>query len=164
MIWMMVVVVGVCLSLSVLLVRLVWLTSFTPDVPSEQTVQQCEAALCVFRLLVDPKEEGYLRATLPQPEFRVLQRKRLWLAMRCLILLDRNATVLATTGQNAALSGDPDAAERGERLAIGSLLLKVNLLAAEAAVVVKWLFPTSPLVVPVTNLTVKQRVPSLAGR
>ncbi len=164
MIWMMVVVVGVCLSLSVLLVRLVWLTSFTPDVPSEQTVQQCEAALCVFRLLVDPKEEGYLRARLPQPEFRVLQRKRLWLAMRCLILLERNATLLATTGQRAALSGDLDVAERGERLAVGSIQLKVNLLAAEAAVVVKWLFPTSPLLVRVTNLTVQQRAPSLAGR
>src|SRR5882762_10435227 len=162
MIWILV--MGVCLWLFVLLVRLVWLTSFTPAILPEQTVGQCKAALCVFCLLVDPKEEGYLRATLPQPEFRVLQRKRLWLAMRCLILLDRNATLLATTGQNAALSGDPDVAERGERLAIGSLQLKVNLLAAEAAVVAKWLFPTSPLVVPVTNLTVKQRVPSLATR
>jgi len=94
----------------------------------------------------------------------VLQRKRLWLAMRCLILLDRNATLLATTGQKASLSGDPDVAQRGERLTIGSLQMKVNLLTAEAAVVVKWLFPTSPLVIPVTNLMVKQGVPSLAGR
>jgi hypothetical protein len=162
MIWILV--IGVCLWLFVLLVRLVWLTSFTPAILPEQTVRQCKAALCVFRLLVDPKEEGYLRATLPHPEFRVLQRKRLWLAMRCLILLDRNATLLATMGQNAALSGDPDAAERGERLAIGSLLLKVNLLAAEAAVVVKWLFPTSPLLVRVNNLTVHERAPLLTGR
>ena len=162
MIWILV--VGVCLWLSVLLVRLVWLTSFPPAIPPEQTVRQCKAALCVFRLLVDPKEEGYLRATLPQPEFRVLQRKRLWLAMRCLILLDRNATLLASTGQNAALSGDRDVAERGERLAIGSLLLKVNLLGAEAAVVVKWLFPTSPLLVRVNNLTVHQRAPLLTGQ
>jgi hypothetical protein len=78
--------------------------------------------------------------------------------------LDRNATLLATTGQKATLSRDPDVAQRGERLTMGSLQMKVNLLAAEAAVVVKWLFPTSPLVIPVTNLTVKQRVPSLAGR
>ena len=71
MIWTLV--VGVCLSLSILLVRLVWLSSSTPDLPFEDTVEQCEAALCVFHLLVDPKEEGYLRATLPPPEFRVLQ-------------------------------------------------------------------------------------------
>ena len=161
---MWVLVVGVSLSLSALLVRLVWLTSYRPDTTPEKTVQQCVAALCVFRLLADPREEGFLRSRLPRPEFRVLQRKRLWLAMRCLILLDRNATLLTTMGQKAALSGDPDVAERGERLTIDSLQLKVNLLAAEAAVVVKWLFPTSPLVVPVTNLTVKQRVPSLATR
>jgi len=49
-------------------------------------------------------------------------------------------------------------------LAIGSLLLKVNLLGAEAAVVVKWLFPTSPLLVRVTNLTVHERAPLLTGR
>lgn len=162
MIWML---VGcVCLSLSVLLVRLVWLSSSTLDSCPEKTVVQSEAALCMFRLLVDPKEEGYLRATLPQPAFRVLQRKRLWLAMRCLILLDRNATFLATTGQKAALSDDLDVAQRGERLAIGSLQLKVNLLAAEGAVLVKWLFPTSPLLVRGPNLTVQQRSPSLAGR
>ena len=161
---MWVLVVGVSLALSALLVRLVWLTSQRPDATPEKTVQQCVAALCVFRLLVDPSEEDYLRSRLPQPEFRVLQRKRLWLAMRCLILLDRNATLLATSGQKAALSSDPDVAQRGERLTIGSLQMKVNLLAAEAAVVVKWLFPTSPLVVSVTNLTVEQRVPSLAGR
>ena len=151
-------------SLCSLVVRLLWLSSYRPETPREKTVEQCEAALCVFRLLVDPKEEGYLRATLPQPEFRVLQRKRLWLAMRCLILLDRNATLLVTTGQNAALSCDPDVAERGERLAIGSLLLKVNLLGTEASVVVKWLFPTSPLLVRVNNLTVHERVPLLTGR
>src|SRR6266446_1814784 len=161
---MWVLVVGVSLLLSGLLVRLVWLTSYRPDTDPQKTVQQCEATLCVFQLLVNPREESYLRATLPRSEFHVLQRKRLWLAMRCLILLDRNATLLAKTGQTAALSGDPDVAQRGERLTIGSLQLKVNLLAAEAAVVVKWLFPTSPLVVPVTNLTVKQRVPSLATR
>ena len=162
MIW--VLVVGVSLSLSALLVRLVWLTSYRPDTTPEKTVQQCVAALCVFRLLVDSREEGYLRSRLPRPEFHVLQRKRLWLAMRCLILLDRNATLLATTGQKASLSVDPEVAERGEQLTIGSLQLKVNLLVAEAVVVAKWLFPASPLVVPVTNLTVKQRVPSLARR
>ncbi len=161
---MWVLVVGVSLSLSALLVRLVWLTSYRPDTTPGKTVQQCVAALCVFRLLVDPREEGYLRSRLPRPEFHVLQRKRLWLAMRCLILLDKNATLLATTGQRAALSSNPDVAQSGERLTNGSLQLKVNLLAAEAVVVVKWFFPTSPLVIPVTNLMVKQGVPSLAGR
>jgi hypothetical protein len=159
--WMLV--VGVSLSLSALVARLICLTSHGPDLASEKTVQQCEAALCVFRLLVDPREEHYLRATLPRLEFHMLQRKRLWLAMRCLILLDRNATLLASTGEKAALSNDSNVAHRGERLAIGSLQLKVNLLTAEAAVVVKWLFPTLPLLIRVTDLTIKQRVCLLAG-
>ena len=154
-----------CLSLAVHPASgLVWRSSSTPDLPFEDTVEQCEAALCGFRLLVDPKDGRYLCATLPPPEFRVLQRKRLWLAMRCLILLDGNATFLATVGQKAALSDDLDVAQTGERLAIGSLQLKVNLLAAEGAVLAKWLFPTSPLLVPVTKLTVQQRAPSVAWR
>jgi hypothetical protein len=162
MIWMLV--VCVFFSLSALLVRLVWLSFCRPETPPEKTVQQCEAALCVFRLLIDPREERYLRATLSQPEFRELQRKRLWLALRCLIVLDRNATLLVATGHKAALTDDPNLAQRGERLTAGALQLKVNLLAAEAAVAVKWLFPNSPVRLRLVNLTVQQRVPSLAGR
>src|SRR5258708_31132880 len=110
MIWMLEVVV--CLSLSALLIRLVWPTSSTPDMFPQQTMDQCKAALCVFRLLVDPQEEGYLRARLPELEFRALHRKRLWLAMRCLVLLSRYATLLATTGQKASLSGDRNVSRR----------------------------------------------------
>ncbi len=151
-------------SLLVLLVRLVWLGSYRPETLPEKTAQQCEAALCVFRLLIDPREERYLRATLSQAEFRGLQRKRLWLALRCLIVLDRNAALLAAWGQKAALSADPKLAEKGKRLTAGALQLKVNLLAAEAAVAVKWLFPNSPVRLRLAKLTVQQRIPSLAGR
>lgn len=156
-------VVGVCLSLFVLLICLIWPTPSTTDAFPQQTMDQCKAALCVFRLLVDPKEEDYLRTRLPQLEFRALLRKRLWLAMRCLVLLSRHATFLATLGQNAALSGDPDVARMGARLAISSLQLKINLLAAEAAVVMKWLLPASPLLVCASSLMVRQRIHSLAG-
>lgn len=154
-------VVEVFLLLSVLLVRLVWRTGCKPKLRQEKIGRQCAAALCLFRLLVDQKEEVYLRTAVPEPEFRTLQRNRLRLAMRCLILVDRNATLLAAAGQMAALSGDPDLAKRGERLAMSSLQLKVSLLAAEGAVLVKWLFPGSRLRVHMGSLTVQQRVPSL---
>lgn len=42
--------------------------------------------------------------------------------------------------------------------------LKVNLLVAEVAVVVKWLFPTSTLFLRVAEVRFPRRVPSLAGR
>ncbi len=151
-------------SLCALVVRLLWLSSYRPETPPDKTVEQCEAALCVFRLLIDPREERYLCATLSPPEFRRLQRKRLSLALRCLIVLDRNATLLATTGHKAALTDDPDLAQSGEQLTAGALQLKVNLFAAEVAVVVKWLFPNSPVRLRLVNLTVQERVPSLAGR
>jgi hypothetical protein len=162
MIWMLV--TCVFFLLCALLVRLLWLSSYGPETPPEKTVEQCEAALCVFRLLIDPREERYLRATLSQGEFRGLQRKRLWLALRCLIVLDRNVTLLAATGHRAALTDDPNLAQSGEQLTAGALQLKVNLLATEAAVAVKWLFPNSPVRLRLVNFTVQQRVPSLAGR
>src|SRR5260370_41387315 len=105
---MWVLVVGVSLSLSALLVRLVWLTSYRPDATPEKTVQQNVAALCVFRLLVDPREDGYLRSRLPRPEFKVLQRKRLCLAMRCLFWLHKDSTLLALMVQRSALCSNPD--------------------------------------------------------
>lgn len=160
-IWMLV--VGVSLLLSVLVIRLVWRSGYNAEIDPQQIVGQCAAALCAFRLLVDQKEEVYLRASLPEPKFRTLQRNRLRLAMRCLTLLDRNTTLLAATGQRAALSGDPDLAKRGERLAISSFQLKVSLLAAEGAVLVKWLFPGSRLRVHMASLAGQEGVPSLPG-
>jgi hypothetical protein len=162
MMWMLAVCVS--LSLSALLIRLILVASYRPVLPTESTLRECEAALCVFRLLVDSQEEVYLRTTLSPPEFRSVHRKRLRLAMRYLILLDRNATLLAATAQQAALSGDSDLAQRGKRLADSSLQLKGNLLAAEIAVVVKWLFPTSALFLRVAKISFPRSVPSLAAR
>jgi len=143
MIWML----AACasLSLSVLMIRLILIASHRPVPLTENTLRECEAALCVFRLLVDSHEETYLRSTLSPPDFRPVHRKRLRLAMRCLILLDRNATSLAMMAQQTALSGDSDVAQRGARMSDASFHLKVNVLAAEIAVAVKWLFPTSAL-------------------
>lgn len=156
-----IVLVGIALVLLVLLICLVRLVFHKLELPAVGTVQQCEAALCVFRLLVDRREECYLRRSLPDAEFRVLQRKRLWIAMRCLLLFDRNTTLLVRNGEMAASSDDLDIAQRGKRLLAGSLQLKANLLAAETAVLLKWLFPTSPLVIPATILNVHQRLQSL---
>ena len=163
MIWMLEV-VGVSVLLSVLLVRLVRLTGHKPEIPPPQTIRQSAVAFCVFRLLIDQREEFYLRAALPEPEFCMVQRKRLWLAMRCLVSVGRNATLLAATGQRAALSGDLNLGQRSELPAISSRQLKVNLLAAEFAVLVKWLFPTSPLRLRLATLKVQQMIPSLPGR
>ena len=149
MIWLLV--MGVCFSLLILLIPLVWTTSSRPGVPPGQTLEQCRAALCVFRLLMDMKEEDYLRARLSPSEFQVLQRKRLWLALRYLMLLGKDATLLASTGQRAG------------RLAFVSLQLKANILAAEAAVAVKWLRPSSPLLGRFVNRAVHQRTFSLIG-
>jgi hypothetical protein len=155
--------VSASLSLSVLLIRLILIASYRPVPRRQDTLRECEAALCVFRLLVDSREEMYLRTTLSPPDFRSVHRKRLRLAMRCLILLDRNATWLATMAQQAALSVDPDLAERGERLANSSFQLKANLLAAEIMVGMKWLFPASALFLRVAKISFRQSVPSLAG-
>lgn len=155
-----IVLVGIALVLLVLLIRLVHLVSHKLELPAADTVQQCEAALCVFRLLVDRREEYYLRRSLPEAEFRVLQRKRLWIAMRCLHLLERHATLLIRMGEMAAASDDPKMVREGQRLVAGTLQLKVNLLVAETTLLLKWLFPAAPLVLPTTGLKIQQQLHS----
>lgn len=133
------------LSLSALMVCLILIALYQPVRTTEYTLRQCEAALCILRLLMDSQEEMYLRTTLSPPHFRSVHRKRLRLAMRCLTLLDRNATWLAMTAQQAAQSDDSDLAQRGERLANGYFQLKLNLFVAGITIILKWLFPASTL-------------------
>jgi hypothetical protein len=85
-----------------------------------------------FRNLVDPEEECYLRENLPQREFRIIQRERLWAAIEYVQCVAANAAILLRLGEAARLNADPEIAKAGQELVesaskIRILSLSVNL-------------------------------------
>ena len=89
----------------VLSLYLVW-TIVRPGLPQIKSLEDWEAKNHdvdpeMFRILLDPAEERYLRQSLPPHDFRVFQRKRMALALRWLDLAGENAAMLMKLGQLA---------------------------------------------------------------
>ena len=87
---------------SVLSLYLVW-TVVRPGLPQIKSLEDWEAKNHavdpeMFRILLDPAEEQYLRQSLPPHEFRFFQRKRMALALRWLNLVGENAGYVDETG------------------------------------------------------------------
>lgn len=106
-----------------------------------------EVDLDAFRLLLDPAEEEYLRASLPPREFRAFQRRRLKLALGSLDLVGKNAVMLMKLGQ-LAKGANPKLAHEAEELIHGTLRLRVNLLLVQPCLRLKWIFPGWKLSIP----------------
>lgn len=95
----------------------------------------------VFRLLLDPAEEQYLRRSFPAQEFRALQRRRMALALHAIRLVGDNAAMLMKLGQLAKSEANPALTKEAEDLIYGALRLRVNLLLVQPYLWLKWLFP-----------------------
>jgi hypothetical protein len=135
-----------------LVLFLVW-AIVRPGLPQIRSLDDWEAKkhevdLDAFRLLLDPAEEQYLRASLPPHEFRVFQRRRLELALRSLDLVGKNAVMLIKLGQLAKVGANPGLLQEAEGLIYGALRLRVNLLLVKPYLGLKWLFPGWMLSVP----------------
>src|SRR5260221_7322171 len=135
---------------------LVW-AALRPGLPQIRSLDDWEARkhdvnLDAFRVLLDPVEEQYLRRSLPPPEFRIFQRRRLMLAMRSLELVGKNAVMLIKLGQLAKAGANPSLAREAEELIYGALRLRVNLLLVQPYLGLKWLFPGWEVSVPVFSL------------
>jgi hypothetical protein len=133
------------LLVSVLSLYVVW-TTMRPGLPPINSLQDWEANNHavepeLFRVLLDPAEERYLRQSLSPQEFRSFQRKRMALALRWLDLVGQNAAMLLKLGQRAKTEGDPRLAKEAEDLIHGALRLRVNLMLAEPCLWLKWAFP-----------------------
>jgi len=107
-----------------------------------------EVDLDAFRLFLDPAEEQYLRASLPEAEFRAFQRRRLQLALVSLDLVGKNAVMLIKLGQLAKVGANPGLAREAEELTQGALRLRVNLLFVQPYLRLKWFFPGWTVSVP----------------
>ncbi len=78
-----------------------------------------------FRLLVDPSETQFLRATLSGGDFRRIQRQRLRVAVQYISCAAQNAAVLVRIGESARRSPDPSIAEAGEKLVNTAIRLRI---------------------------------------
>jgi hypothetical protein len=137
---------------SVLSLYLVW-TIARPGLPQIKSLDDWEAKNHavdpeIFRVLLDPAEERYLRQSLPSHEFRLFQRKRMALALRWLHLVGENAAMLMKLGQLAKTGANPGLSKEAEDLIHGALRLRVNVLLAEPCLWLKWIFPGWALSLP----------------
>ena len=134
-----------CLSLVWILLRpgLVQIRSL-----DDWEARKHEVDLNGFRLLLDPAEEEYLRTSLPPPQFRVFQRRRLQLALDSLDLVGKNAVMLIKLGQLAKVGANPKLVQEADELIYGAIRLRVNLLRVQPYLRLKWLFPGWTVSVP----------------
>jgi hypothetical protein len=144
------------LFVSVLSLYLVW-TILRPGLPQIKSLEDWEAKNHavdpeLFRVLLDPAEERYLRQSLPAHEFRLFQRRRIALALRWLDLVGENAAMLMKLGQLAKTEGNPGLANEAGDLIYGALRLRVNLSLAQPCLWLKWLFPGWALSLPTTEI------------
>lgn len=155
------------LLVSALSLYLVW-TIVRPGVPQIKSLEDWEAKNHavdpqMFRILLDPAEERYLRQSLPLHDFRVFQRKRMALALRWLDLAGENAAMLMKLGQLAKTESNPELAREAADLIHGALRLRVNLMLAEPCLWLKWIFPGWALSLPAVE-TPYQELLTYLGR
>ena len=133
------------LFVSVLSLLLVWKV-LRPGFPQVKNLEDWEARKHevdpeIFRLLVDPAEEQFLRCSFSPHEFRSLQRRRMALALQTIRLVGDNAAMLMKLGQLAKSEANPALTRDAEDLIYGALRLRVNLWLVQPCLWLKWLFP-----------------------
>jgi hypothetical protein len=111
--------------------------------------KKVEIDVQIFRLLLDPKEERYLRNSLSRAQFRRFQRKRIRLALRMLRLVEVNTGMLLSLGQIAKTKSDPLLERTADELVNAAIHLRFKLVFARLSLFVKWLWPNWNLAVPI---------------
>ena len=128
-----------------------------------------------FRNLIDHNEEEYLRAQLPAPEFRRVQRERLRAALEYVGRAAQNAAILVRLGEAARRHLEPEVAQAGQELVDKALRLRLYALLAQVKLRARILMPgaqlsSAPLLDRYQNLTDaaarlgRAQKPSFAGR
>src|SRR6266851_5152861 len=111
-------------------------------------VQSKKVNVDAFRLLVNPDEAAYLWKSVPQVEFRRLQRKRIALALRCVHMMATNAALLMRVATLARQTDDSEITSAADRLMFLSFRVRMNALVAELYLLLKWVFPVWGINVP----------------
>src|SRR6266849_274070 len=118
-------------ALLILLWHLTWASTAGADPLQVWGVQSHKVNVDAFRLLVDPDEAAYLWKSVPEVEFRRLQRKRIALALRSVSRMASNATLLMRVATLARQANDSEIASAADRLMFLSFRVRMNALVAE---------------------------------
>ena len=94
-----------------------------------------------FRNLVDPEEEAFLRARLPEREFRRVKRERAWAALAYVKALSHASLQFARFGGAAQRSSDPAIAASGRQIANSAIYLRLRALDARVQLTLSAAFP-----------------------
>ena len=126
-------------------------TVLRPGYPPIKSIEDWEARRRqvdpeVFRLLLDPAEERYLRQSFSSQQFRVLQRQRMALALRSLHLVGENTVMLMKLGQLAKAEGNPELAKRSRGFDLCRASSSCKLTVSSALFVVEMAFARVDLV------------------
>ena len=111
-----------------------------------------EVDIEMFRVLVDPAEERFLQRSLSQIQFRSFLRKRIAVALRALVLIEKDAALLTRLGELATGASSPDLAREAQELTRAALQLRMNLWLMKLCLCIKWLFPAWSDSVPVRDI------------
>jgi len=125
----------------VLLVTLAKGHGSSPEVLENPTEHIRSVDVEAFRNLIDPEEEEFLRASLPAPEFRRIQRERLRAAVDYVSVAAQNAAVLLRIGEAARQSPHPATAEAAEGLVENAIRLRLYAFQAVARLYLAMILP-----------------------
>jgi hypothetical protein len=102
----------------------------------------------IFRVLLDRNEEVQLRRFLPPNQFANFQRRRIYLALRVLRMVDDNAGMAMELGRLAKLKGNLALAPKIDEMIAMAFRLRLNLLLARLCLYLKWIFPSWTMSLP----------------
>jgi hypothetical protein len=102
----------------------------------------------IFRVLLDRDEEVQLRRFLPPNQFANFQRRRIYLALRVLRMVDDNAGMAMELGRLAKMKGDLALAPKIDEMIAAAFQLRLNLLLARLCLYLKWIFPSWTMSLP----------------
>lgn len=102
----------------------------------------------VFRALVDRNQELFLFSSLPSDHFRMLQKRRIALALRMLGAVEKNADRIMQLVERARSETSVAAAGKENGLSAIASQLRLKLFLAKVCLYVKWLFPAWTVFMP----------------
>ncbi len=154
-------------GLTLLLTVLVWKFAFKPVVTISSLEEWNHQKLWInakcFAMLVDSKEEMYLRQSLPPSLFRVVRRHRTLLAKECAARMGRNAAMLLQVAQRGTLDADPRNKAVARELARVAVRVRLHASLTVWCLRLKWLLPGADIRIPYRYLADNHLERSLAS-
>ena len=110
--------------------------------------KQNEIDLEVLTLLLSREEDDYLRASLPDREFRQTKKQRVKLAWKYLHEVSKNTRHLIRIVESARSSSDPELARAAHELLEKAFRVRMNVPVVQLSLLIEWFWPTLRLRAP----------------